>query len=91
MADFHQIMTALQKTALDNTQEIMKMKEENGRLSRITGELSADCTRLTDENVALKEQVNGVEQYLRINNLEISGLEPIRDRSKFMGIRDRPV
>ena len=70
----------IQQTILEHTQEIQKLKEDNIKLSRITSEISKDCTILTTENVALKEQLDGVETYLRINNIEIAGLsDPVND------------
>ena len=48
-------------------------------MSRINAELSKESTRIVHENIELKVQIDGIEQYLRINNLEISGLEPLRD------------
>ena len=65
----------LQQTTLVHTQEIQKLKEENSRLSKVTAEISKDCSNIAIETDSLKEQLDGVDTYLRINNVEISGLD----------------
>ena len=69
-----QNLAQTQQSSLQNVQEIAKLKEDNAKSLRITGELSTECRKLTDENYNLKHQVEGIESYLRINNLAISGL-----------------
>ena len=72
----------IREISLRNSQEIISLKDDNLRINRINKELSVEVTRLTTENIDLKSQLDGVDQYLRINNLEISGLsDPITDET----------
>ena len=79
LTEMQQAIANIQRIALDNSQEIIHLKEDNLRLSRVNGELSKESTRIVNENMELKIQIDGIEQYLRVNNLEISGIEPLRD------------
>ena len=77
----------IQQTALEHTQEIQKLKEENARLSTVTSELSIECTNLSTETINLREQLDGVETYLRVNNIEISGLDdPVNENETVEGL-----
>ena len=67
-------LTQVQKIALQNTQEIMNLKDENSKLNKINAELALDCRKLTNECNTLKTQIEGIDTYLRVNNIEISGL-----------------
>ena len=52
----------------------MHLKDENIKLNKINVELSLDCRKLTNECSTLKTQIEGIDTYLRVNNIEISGL-----------------
>ena len=75
MNNVQQTMNNLQQTVIDNSQEIQKLKAENVQMNKLNTELSTECTRLSNENNDLKVQVDGIEVYLRVNNLEIAGLD----------------
>ena len=67
-------LAEVQNVTLRNAQDIVQHKEEILKLNRINGELAADSTKLKEENESLKYELDGVQQYLRVNNLEITGL-----------------
>ena len=68
---------------LSNTNEIRRLSEENQLQKRVNGQIYQDVQKLTEEKNTLKATVDGIENYLRVNNIEISGLakplEPNRD------------
>ena len=64
----------VQQTSIEHAQEIHTLKEQNAKLLRVTHELSKESTELKDGNEILREELDGVNQYLRVNNLEIHGL-----------------
>ena len=64
-----------QKIALENSQEITKLKDENVQIKKINAELSTDIRKLNDDNSNLKSHIENIDTYLRVNNLEISGLD----------------
>ena len=68
-------MNQIQQSAIDNSQEIIKLKDSNAELHRVNHELCRDVSKLNTESVNLKKQVESLEQYSRINNIEIVGID----------------
>ena len=68
-------MAQVQKVALENSHEIIKLKDSNSQLVHQNADLSRDVIRLNNEYTTLKNQMDSTDQYLRINNLEIVGLD----------------
>ena len=68
-------MAEVQKVALENSHEIIKLKDSNSQLVHQNADLSRDVIRLNNEYTTLKNQMDSTDQYLRINNLEIVGLD----------------
>ena len=72
-------LTQVQNVSLNNTQEINKINLENIRLNMINAELSKECRRLSEVTDNHRNQLDSIETYLRVNNLEISGLTASTD------------
>ena len=80
VTQFQQTQTQFQQTLFQHTQQIQNLQEANDKTNRVNGELAVECTKLSTENSDMKAQIEGIETYLRVNNIEISGLDdPIFD------------
>ena len=67
-------LTQVQNASIHNSQEINKLILENTRLNMINAELSKESHRLSEVTDNHTIQIDNIETYLRVNNLEISGL-----------------
>ena len=79
LANIHGSMEILSNLAQENKVEIQALKNENGRLQREVQTLKENenagaNAELTKEVGELRDQINEIEQYLRVNNLEFVGL-----------------
>ena len=68
-------VTDLQTSVIANTQEISKLKEENQSHREEKIAMITQIDTLIEDTSFLKSQVESLEQYNRINNIEIVGLE----------------
>ena len=75
-------MSQMQQTTIVNSQEIIKIKDTNTELRRVNAGLCGDVSKLINDIVILKGQVESLEQYSRINNLEIVGIDDPDDKEK---------
>ena len=69
------IVTDLQNSVIGNSQEILKIKVENQVLRDEKIAMATQIDTLLEDTSILKSQVEGLEQYNRVNNIEIVGLE----------------
>ena len=81
LANIQSSMEILSNLARENKDEITMLKNENGRLEREIRTLKENENaganeELTKEVAELRGQINEIEQYLRVNNLEFVGLPP---------------
>ena len=60
--------------SINNSAEILQLKEANSTLISLNADLLRENNRLSEEVTNLKVQVESIDVYLRVNNLEISGL-----------------
>ena len=78
------IVTDLQNSVIANSQEILKIKVENQVLREEKIAMTTQIDSLLEDVSTLKSDVEGIEQYNRINNIEIVGLEkkPLQDETE---------
>ena len=62
---------SVEKTVLKKSNEEMKI--DNANLNRLNNELQGKFDKAVDEVSNLRDQINEIEQYLRVNNVEIVG------------------
>ena len=73
-------MTKTQQQIMSNANDIKELKEKNASLEKSNAIHTEDIKILSADNASLKDEMEGIQQYLRINNIEISGLgEPNTD------------
>ena len=75
MTELSTQMNQIQQSAIDNSQEIIKLKDSNAELHRINRDLCLDVTKLNTDTANFKKQIESLEQYSRINNIEIVGID----------------
>ena len=73
--DIFNLVTDIQKSVIANAQEITRLKDDNQLLREDKIAMSVKVDGLVEETNLLKSQVEGLEQYTRINNIEIVGLD----------------
>ena len=88
ITDVMTTLTQVQNASLNNAQEINKLNLENTRLNMINAELSKECRRLSDVTDNHKIQIDNIETYLRINNLEISGISDPTDDDDMISVEE---
>ena len=84
-------LSQVQKVALENSQEIMKLKDDNSKLQKINIDLSKESRTLSENYKIIKNQMDSVETYLRVNNIEITGLpdpELIQETNEYENVEE---
>ena len=81
-----QLLTSSKNHCLTNSNEINQVKLMNGKLKEEildlevnNDKLKADLDGVSEKRKSHETHINGIEQYLRINNLEIVGLPDSED------------
>ena len=75
LGEISKLVTDIQNCVMTNTQEISKLKDENNVLRQEKEAMSSHIGSLVEDTNLLKEQIEGLEQYTRVNNIEIVGLD----------------
>ena len=70
-------ISEIQMRSINNSAEILQLKEVNSTLTSSNADLLRENNRQSEEVIDSKVQVESIDIYLRVNNLEISGLPDI--------------
>ena len=72
--------TYIKTDTINNTASILNIKnEKQNPVTQATAENTDKIKDLELEIKDMKKHLNGIEQYLRVNNLEIIGLDEVKD------------
>ena len=76
----HAQMATFNQTMIETVQEIHKLKEANMSYHKANIDLTEEVRKIHLVNDTLKTQVEGLEQYTRMNSIEIGGIAKVESR-----------